>query len=361
MVLEDFLQRVDMLNRDPDAVRYVERVWLFGSMMRGKDIVLDIDLALESTRRPEYLADLDKMKRHLEVLLSRRDDVPAGRGLLWSEETWITERAIFGKRRHPLLSGVQTDVRDLVAMGVPCRLIYDRARGAQVNDPILSRHPQSNGRVNGLPPPVEKLDLTANDLRPIDGRWVAGFSKWGDVSPHDIFRGWTDEAQNLFPDQPEGLRVIGAGYDLGDYPWIPERLKIGGLDGREAIALVNATPFKGTSIVLRRKVEKSCENWILHASFEHLEFYRSGKRVDLSTLPGLAAAAALMLAVDAERMLRRAAEQSAAPGVELRIRRELDEDMNANFIDAVYDHLQRRTIRIEPGEWKGPSVSIVRS
>jgi hypothetical protein len=92
-----------------------------------------------------------------------------------------------------------------------------------------------------------------------------------------------------------------------------------------------------------------------------LEFHRSGKRVDVSTLPDLAATAALILAVDAERMLRRGAEQSAAPGVELRIRRELDEDMNANFIDAVYDHLQKRTIRIEPEEWKGPSVSVVRS
>lgn len=125
MVLDNFLRRVDMLNHDPDAVRYVERVWVFGSLMRCEDTVGDIDLALETTRRPEYLADYAGMKKHLKELLSRRDDVPATRGLIWSAETWITERAIYGARRHPLLAGVQSDASDLADLGVPCRLIYD--------------------------------------------------------------------------------------------------------------------------------------------------------------------------------------------------------------------------------------------
>lgn len=59
-ILDGFLQRVDWLNRDPDAVRYVEKVWAFGSLMRGEDTVGDIDLALDTTRRPEYLADYAK-------------------------------------------------------------------------------------------------------------------------------------------------------------------------------------------------------------------------------------------------------------------------------------------------------------
>jgi hypothetical protein len=116
-----------------------------------------------------------------------------------------------------------------------------------------------------------------------------------------------------------------------------------------------------TSLVLRRRVEKGSENWTLHAWFENLELYRSRKRVDLSTLPDLAAAAALILAVDAERMLRRAAEESARAAIQIRVRRELDKDMNAHFIDVVQEHLQTPTIRIEPEEWSGPPVSIVRS
>ena len=35
--------------------------------------------------------------------------------------------------------------------------------------------------------------------------------------------------------------------------------------------------------------------------------------------------------------------------------------MNAHFIDAVHDHLQSRTIRIEPQKWSGPPVSVVRA
>jgi len=361
MVLDDFLRHVEMLNQDPDAVRYVERVWVFGSLMRGEEAVGDIDVALETSRRPEYLADYALMKRHLKELLSRRDDVPASRGLVGSAETWITERVLYGPRRHPLLAGVQSDVSDLVDLGAACRLIYDRARGGRVNDPILSRHPQSNGRQNDLGPPAEMPDFTPNGLRPMDGRWVAGFSKWGGVSPYDIFRGWTDDARKLFPHYPEGLRVIGGNRDLASYPWVPKRLKAGGFDGREAVALVNATPLKGTSIVLRRKVEQGSENWILHAWFEHLEFYRSRKRVDYSTLPDLAAAAALILAVDAERMLRRAAEESAGAGIQICVRRDLDEDMNVHFIDAVHNHLQARRIRIEPEGWSCPPASVVRA
>lgn len=43
------------LNRDPAAVRCLEWVWVFGSLMRGEDKLRDIDVALETTWRPEDL------------------------------------------------------------------------------------------------------------------------------------------------------------------------------------------------------------------------------------------------------------------------------------------------------------------
>lgn len=67
----------------------------------------------------------------------------------------------------------------------------------------------------------------------------------------------------LFPHYPDGLRIVGDGYDLDRYPWIPKRLKRDGIDGREAIALINATSFCGTSIVLRRWMEKQPMIWML--------------------------------------------------------------------------------------------------
>jgi hypothetical protein len=52
MILDDLLRHVEMVNHDPDAVRYVERVSVFGSLMRGEEAVGDIDLAVETSRRP---------------------------------------------------------------------------------------------------------------------------------------------------------------------------------------------------------------------------------------------------------------------------------------------------------------------
>ncbi len=359
-LLDDFLQRVDMLNRDPDAVRYVEQVWIFVSLMRGEDTVGDIDLAVVMERRPQYMADYRSMERHLKEVLSRYDNVPVTRSIIWSAETWVTERTLYGARRHPLLAGVQDGISDLTALGVPCRLIYDRTRGGRVDDPMLPRHPLSNGRRNDMAPPAEMPDLTPNDIRPMDGRWVAGFCGGGSVSPFDIFRGWTDEAHKLFPHYPDGLRVVGNGQNLNSYPWIPKHLKNNDLDGRDAIALVNATLFGGTSVVLRRRIEKASAIWTLHAGFENMELYRSRKRVELSTLPDMAAAAALILAVDAERMLRRTAEESAGARVQISVRHDLGESMNAYFVESVRAHLQTRAIRIEPEEWSGPLVSVVR-
>jgi hypothetical protein len=358
-LLEDFLQRIDKLNHDPDGVRYIEEVWLFGSMMRGEDTVGDIDMALLSDRRPEYRTDHDFRRKHLDKLLSRYDDAPATRPIYWSAEEWITGRSLYGAKRHPLLAGVQNGTDDLAGLGVPCQLMYDRKRGGRVDDPILPRHPQSNGRRNDTPPQAEMPELTPCDIRPMDARWITGFHDWGDVSPYYIFRGWTDDAHKLFPHYPERLRVVADDYKLDNYCWIPKRLKAGGIDGRNMIALIDATPFWGTSIILRRRIEASPTNWILHAEFESLELHRARKRIDLGTLPDMAAATALILAVDAERMLRRANEETISPTVQIKIGRSgLNDDMNAYFIDVIRDHLLLRTIRIEPEGWMGAPALI---
>jgi hypothetical protein len=361
-LLDEFLTRVDQLNSDPGAVRQVDEVWLFGSLMRGEETVGDIDLALKTERRSECVADYDEMHRRLDQLLSRHDGAPANWNWIWSKEEWVTHRALYGPRRHPLLAGVQTDVQDLAELGVPCRLIYDRARGGRVGDPVSPRHPASKGRRDDIAPPPAMPALAPCNIRPMDGRWITGFHDWGDVSPYHIFRGWTEEAHKLFPEYPKGLSVVGDGVRLDGHRRIPKRLKRKGLDGREAIALVNATPFLETSIVLKRRIEKTQTTWILHASFEDLEAYGKRKRVDIAALADMAAAAALILAVDAERMLRRAAEETATPAIQLKIdESSLGEDINIDFVGIVHKHLQMRTIRIEPEEWRGSRAAILRA
>ena len=115
-LLNDFLARVHSLNNDKVAVRYVQEVWLFGSVLRGTETVGDIDLALVTERRTQFQGEpgYEKMQAHLKRVLADREDVPQARGIPWSAEHWLTERALFGPKRHPLLAGAQTDVSNLV-------------------------------------------------------------------------------------------------------------------------------------------------------------------------------------------------------------------------------------------------------
>lgn len=73
----------------------------------------------------------------------------------------------------------------------------------------------------------------------------------------------------------------------------------------------------------------------------------------------MAAAAALIVAVDAERMLRRAAEQESPPEIQVLLdRAELSGDMETDFFDTISEHLHARRIKIEPDGWMGAPVLI---
>lgn len=359
LVLDEFLGRVQAMNDDKDAVRYAEQVWLFGSVLRGAETVGDIDLAVTTARRPQWEADYDAMRRYANRLVDVRPDAPTTRGMMWSAEHWLTERALFGTKRHPLLAGAQEGVSDLAGLGVPCRLIYDRSRGGKVDDPTLPRHPLSNGRENDIDPPPMMPDLTAAALRPMDGRWISGFKSYGEVSPYGIFRGWTDEAHRLFPQYPSGLRIASDSFEPFDFPWVPKRVKKGGLDGRSAIALISATNYWGTSIVLRRQIETGAKVLTLRVWFEDLELFRARKRIDVATIADLAAATALIVGVDAERMLRRSVELAARPQVEVRFQKSGEHDACGIIVDAAVRRLEDGDVRIQPTDWEGGAVSIV--
>jgi predicted nucleotidyltransferase len=359
-VLNEFLDRIEIFGRDPDGVQDVDQVWLFGSLMRGEDSVGDIDLAITKSRRPRFAHDHEGRQSHVDQLVAQRADAPRYWDWPWAKEDWLVNRALYGAKRHPLLVGVQEGTSDLQSLGVPCRLIYDRSRGGRVDDPILPRHPESRGRSNDLSPPAEMPDLTPAPVRPMDARWVAGFWEVGVVSPYDIFRGWTNDAHALFPRYPDGLRVVGDDHNLSHYPWTPKRLKKPGLDGRNAVALISATEWWGTSLTLRRHIEVSPSSWTLRAGFSDLQLYRARKYADWATLQDLAAVAALILAVDAERMLRRTSELLQPPTVRIAIDDDgLTDDIRPDFVEPLRAHLAERTIRIEPPDWTGEKVVLI--
>lgn len=347
-ILDAFLERVDQLNRDPEAISRVDQIWLFGSLMRNESAVGDIDLALARSSSDRF-ENLDAQILQAKALLTNFPGAPRVWAWPWDRIDWLYRRAIFGARRHPLLAGAKDGMGDLASLGVPCRLIYDRARGGRVDDAIVPRHPQSNGRLNTIAPLPVAPDLTPVPLQPMDARWVAGYDRWGSVSPYDIFRGWTDECRQLFPEYPQDLRIAASGDDLGDFPWQPKTIKRPGIDGRAAVAVISATKFWGTCITLHRSIHHISGKTVLEASFSDLLLHRSRKYIDLATLPEMVSAVSLILAVDAERMLRRAIDRDSPAEVTIRIvSGDLPDDMRDYFVHEIVKTLEQRTVAIEP-------------
>jgi hypothetical protein len=128
LVLDGFLDRIDQLNSDPQAITRIDAVWLFGSFMREEASVGDIDLAISMSSTKRF-GKIEEKIAHAKALLANFPDAPQDWQFPWDRIDWLHRRAIFGARRHPLLSGAQDGMNDLTSLGVPCRLIYDRERG----------------------------------------------------------------------------------------------------------------------------------------------------------------------------------------------------------------------------------------
>jgi hypothetical protein len=141
--------------------------------------------------------------------------------------------------------------------------------------------------------------------------------------------------------------------------WKPKSLKKRFLDGRNAISTFNVTDFGGMSVVLCREISVETEGCVVHARFEDAVLYRARKRVDPSAVGEIAAAAALIIAVDAERVLRRLSEADA----EVALYVSIEGDDGVEAIDAVkvevVKRLAGRAVRIEFSSWTGRQVSIV--
>jgi len=134
-----------------------------------------------------------------------------------------------------------------------------------------------------------------------------------------------------------------------DFPWKPKTIKRSGIDGRAAAAIISASEFWGTCITLRRSIYELSGMAVLEASFSDFLLHRSRKQIDLATLPEMVSAVSLILAVDAERLLRRAIDRGRPARVTIQIiSGDLPEDMKQHFIDEIVKVLAQRKVAIEP-------------
>jgi predicted nucleotidyltransferase len=226
-VLDELLARIERTNATGQPVNVVDRVWLFGSVMREQETVGDIDLAIELIHNPAFPDDSSRWKRHQELVDLAPSHLPYFRKFGWHEE-----RGIFGERRHPLLAGAHLDSDELQRLGVPCQLIFDRSREGRVDDTVLPRHPDSSGRSNEMPAARELPDLTpipATPL-PLDARWISAYRVDGSMSPHRLF-----SVRRSIPGS--GCFVLTDGTKFYSRNWRPRSLRAGGFDGVSRVLL----------------------------------------------------------------------------------------------------------------------------
>ena len=249
-VLNDLLARIEHLNERSAPLNLVERVWLFGSVMRGQETVGDIDLAIETARNPAFSDDASRSTRLRELV----DQAP-NHLLYFQKLYWHEERGIFGERRHPLLAGAHIGSNELQRLGVPCQLIFDRSRGGKVDDEVIPRHPDSPGRSNEMSAPRELPNLASLSSvpRPMDARWMSAHKVDGRISPHRLFT-----ERRTVPGS--GSYVMTDSTELRWHDWCPSSLKVGGYDGVSKVLLKYHDTWsdpKGrdaASMVLRREI-----------------------------------------------------------------------------------------------------------
>lgn len=362
MHVDQLLERIAAYNADPEGFLHIDQVWLYGSTMRGEETVGDIDIALSTSRRPPYDKNWDLMQRRVREVLRERGDSPANQySPLFSGEDWLMRRAIFGERRHPLLAGVQGSTGDLEAIAAPCQLLYDRSRGGKVNDPILPQHPASEGRHESTPEQRTLPELEAGPARPMDAHWLVAYAQYGTVSPYDIFGSW-EEAEPLFYRFPRNLAVLTDRDKKiarrGD--WMPDALGKGEIDGSERVVLTNHNGSEAISVVLKRTIVEDDAGIRITATLEASEMLNV-------TEPGqdlyddISSAITLLLATDADRVMRRQMDVGATKQVTIAIDNSgPTDDLRSMVASDTALLLEEGEISIVPEGWSGPAFMVER-
>lgn len=155
-ILDGLLARAAEINRlRRRYLLQVDRIWLFGSLAKGAEMVNDVDVVVETSwtdhgkSRAEIDANDDRLiEEAIELGGWKAVYSRICPGL--NARSYLIRRLLNGVRRHPRLARSES-VRDLIAMGEPCRLVFDVSRGGRINGPLLERHPDSTGRDPAFP------------------------------------------------------------------------------------------------------------------------------------------------------------------------------------------------------------------
>lgn len=187
-VLDKLLERFEAINADPDRLISINRVYQYGSVMRGDPLVGDIDLEIEASRDPAYINDFQGYLRDCRSFVRRfaPNYVPP---VYMAESDKAMDHLVFGQRRGPILKGAVINGRNLSTIPAPCQLIYTIQNGIDRDAPILTTHPDYDPTIETSHeiPHLASIDVPKFGIpEPVDARFLSKFHPSGRVAGHDF-------------------------------------------------------------------------------------------------------------------------------------------------------------------------------
>lgn len=333
-------------------------MWLFGSVIDdNKNDVADIDI-VPIFGRPEHFSGFEGRKARFRELADQMGGIDlierAGVFAPFRAESFVIGQLIYGGRRHHLLA--PNDLDQLLQLGCQCKLIFDKKRGGEVEDPVLPRHPNSHGRSNSIGDRHEMPDLFANRkrLRPLPAtmtkpHWFHYLTmvETGPWPKDDWAYRWVQEKQNdieiVTENQPLAVSVREN--------VVTKRLRGEKLDGREQFALfvcqrVYPNPdarwqsvlYPSLGLLIGRTIHEEEDR--VRYEIRIIDGANKGKHPNLIDFYAGTWWVYLMATADIEHILRREAEAGLQRPIEISAWAPVDGHIAAQFAVELSRHTQ---------------------
>lgn len=150
-IIEQIISNCEKFNRRDDLCFRIERVWLFGSYIKGASTVNDIDIVIEEGRIPgRSLLDAAWRDRTTDLACEMGGEraVYGSVGYAVNAERHIFNQLIYGGHKNPRIS--PNYLHTLIEMACECQLVFDRSRGGPVQDSVLAKHPDATQRSDNI-------------------------------------------------------------------------------------------------------------------------------------------------------------------------------------------------------------------
>ncbi|EIM26681.1 hypothetical protein [Microvirga lotononidis] len=361
-VLQSLLTASSAVNSREDLPFNVQQIWLFGSMINpAKADVGDIDLVLTTGWKEGFDGHTAAQRMDEIAVQMAGPEILNGGGMfrMFRGTQYVINQLLHGGRKHPLLS--LNEMHELRDMACPCQLIFDASRGGAVDDPVLPKHPDSQGRSDKIGDPRSMPDPLEGrqPLRPLAANLIDPRSfHWRTLQDVEIWPredAWYRIAQGAI----NGISVdVGAGLpNKVKANVVTKRLSLAGCDPRARVGLViaeytrpdsdriwHSVPVPRFGIILERTIEESETGVTYHAHIADGE--NRGRSVDLEDFSGAQWWIYLMVSADIERVLRRDTESNQSRSIHLKVSGHIDKpvaDELASWFEPRAEALVERT------------------